>query len=64
MVELQDAKLISYGKNEAGGMKDKWKMTINNHESIGAGVNGTMSVILTESCQGNHMTCKAWQRGR
>jgi len=38
MVELQYAKLTPYGKNEAGGMKDKWNMMIINYESISAGV--------------------------
>lgn len=38
MVELQYAKLTPYGKNEAGGMKDKWNIMINNHESTGSGI--------------------------
>lgn len=31
------------GKNEGGGMKDKWNMMINNHESIDAGVHLNVS---------------------
>jgi hypothetical protein len=38
MVELQYAKLTPYGENEAGGMKDKRNMMINNHKSTGSGV--------------------------